>query len=585
MQPPAERFQGQSAEEQLRKLAMVVEQSPSSIIITNTEPTIEYVNQAFLDATGYSADEVIGKNPSILNQGLTSPETYADLWATLARGEIWKGEFRNTRKDGTPYLEMATIAPIRESDGEITHYVAIKSDITDLRRSQSRVHELANYDDLTGLANRSSLTACVEQAAASCRQSGRYGMLIVLDVDGFKTINDRHGYQSGDELLKSIADRLKEMLDDGAAIGRIGGNRFAIVVENLSRKRDRAIAQAHDLTEFIHDELKSPHHIVLARHPIRLSNTMGAALITPLTEQAQRLLNQAEIALQRAREDARNSWCFFNPAMQSLIESQSELEGELHKALEKDQLALFCQSQFDADGRLTGAEGMVRWRHSERGDISPEQFIPLAEETGQILPIGAWVLEAACSKLQEWSQNPLTADLQLAVNVSARQFHQPNFLQILLEALYRFDISPGRLKLELTETVVLKDIEQTEQRMLAIRDLGIGLALDDFGTGFSSLSYLKNLPFDTLKIDRSFVSDMVSTQSSAAIVQATIAMGHALGLTVIAEGVESHEEWNMLKHFDCDAFQGYLFARPQAADQWMPTHFQVQDSIQNPKSS
>lgn len=568
-----ERLQREAAEEQLRKLAMVVEQSPTSIIITNTKPTIEYVNQAFLDSTGYSAEEVLGGNPSLLNQGLTPSETYQDLWATVGRGEVWKGEFCNSRKDGTTYLELATIAPIRNLSGEITHYAAVKSDVTDLRHSESRVHALANYDDLTGLPNRSLLLERVDQVARFSEQTNRHSMLVVLDVDGFKFINDNHGYQTGNEILKSIASRLRETMTDNSTVARIGDNRFAIVVENLSRKRQQAIIQAHGLAELIHDELQGGHEIEGGESVLRHATTMGGALIAPSREQAQRLLNKAEIALQQARDNERNTWQFFNAEMQIRVDSQTKMEGGLHEALLNNHLEFFCQSQFDAQGRLIGGEGLVRWNKPGQGRVSPEQFIPLAEETGQIVAIGAWVIETACRQLEQWAKDPRTANLHLAVNVSGREFHQPYFLESLLDLLDRFELSPGRLGLELTESVVLKDLSQTEQRMLALRDLDIKLALDDFGTGFSSLSYLKNLPFDTLKIDRSFVSDMVTTASSAAIVRATIDMGHALGLTVVAEGIESMEEWRMLKDFDCDIFQGYLFARPVLATQWKAGDF------------
>jgi diguanylate cyclase (GGDEF)-like protein/PAS domain S-box-containing protein len=568
-----ERRRRKIAENELRKLAMVVEQSPTSIIITNTAPAIEYVNQAFVDNTGYSREEVIGGNPSILNQGLTPLDTYTELWDTLAQGKVWKGEFRNTRKDGSDYLEMATIAPIRDPDGEISHYVAVKTDITSLRRSESRVYELANFDDLTGLPNRSLLLDRLDQAARSSQRTHRHSMILVLDIDGFKFINDIHGYQVGNQVLISVAERLREILTDDSTIARIGGNRFAIVVENLSRKRDQAAAQAHDLAELIHEELQYPHAVEHAENSIRHATTMGLYLITAEREETDRLLNKAEIALQRARDDARNTWRFFNQEMQTLVESRSRIEAGLHEALEHDHLALFFQSQFDGQGRLTGAEGLIRWNRPGEGRVSPDQFIPLAEETGLILPIGGWVLDTACRRLQAWSKDASTRGLHLSINVSARQFHQPRFIDLLLESLDRFDIPPGRLSLELTESVVLNDLSQTEQRMLAVRDLGIGLALDDFGTGFSSLSYLKHLPFDTLKIDRSFVSDMIATASSAAIVRATIAMGHALGLTVIAEGVETREEWTLLKDFGCDAFQGFLFARPVSGEKWQPVDF------------
>jgi len=563
-----ERCRRQQAEFQLRKLAKVVEQSPTSIVITDTRPAIEYVNQAFVDQTGYSEAEVMGQNPSILNRGRTAPETYTEMWDTIARGEVWKGEFCNTRKDGTVYLESATIAPIREDDGRISHYVAVKTDITELRDSESRIHQLVNFDDLTGLPNRSLLLDRLEQVSRSARRTGRHGMVLVLDLDGFRFINDTHGFKVGNEILVSVAARLSDSLCDDSTIARIGGNRFAVVVENLSRKRDRAATEAHDLAELIHGNLQPPHSVDEHDTPLRHSTSMGLCLVTPDYESPDRLLTKSEIALQRARDDARNTWCFFNSQMQDMVESRMRIEAGLHEALEQNHFRLAYQSQYNAKGRLLGVEGLIRWNRPNEGLVAPDQFIPLAEETGLILPIGHWVVQSACRQLQAWSAGQDTESLHLSINVSARQFHQPQFVNQLLEAMDQFGVTPGRLSLELTESVVLNDLAQTEQRMQAIRDLGIGLALDDFGTGFSSLSYLKNLPFDTLKIDRSFVSDMVASKTSAAIVEATISMGHALGLSVIAEGVETEEEFHMLKSFGCNGFQGYWFARPVPCDEW-----------------
>ena len=556
--------------DQLRKFALAVEQSPASIIITDTTPVIEYVNEAFCRNSGYAREEVLGRNPNLLNLGLTPRKTYTELWETLGRGEVWQGELHNTRKDGTDYIEAATIAPVREPDGRISHYVAIKSDITDERRSESLIHRLSHFDSLTGLANRSQMLKRLEQSAAAMQRTGRHGMLIVLDIDGFKFINDLHGYQAGDALLLSVTQRLRDTLTDESMIARIGGNRFAVVVENLSRRRDRAVTQAHDLAELIHAELQDPHFLEQDGVSIRHATTMGLCLLSTEPEAADRLLNKAEIALQRARDESGNNWRFFKPDMQTVVEERAEVESGLHEALEKGRLRLFYQSLYDAEGRLTGVEALIRWVRPDGQMVPPDRFIPLAEETGLILPIGAWVVETACAKLREWSQNPETAELFLSINISARQFHQPRFVESLLKVMDDYDIEPGRLVLELTESVVLNDMGHTEQRMLAIRDLGIGLALDDFGTGFSSLSYLKSLPFDTLKIDRSFVSDMLGSESSAAIVQATISMGHALGLKVTAEGVENKRELSLLRRFGCDSFQGFLFARPLPPEDWAP---------------
>lgn len=568
----SERTRRKAAEEQLRKLAMVVEQSPTSIIITDTTPAIEYVNQAFVDTTGYTREEVLGRNPSILNRGQTPQETYAELWATIAQGLVWKGEFRNARKDGSTYLEMATIAPIRQPDGRITHYVAVKTDITELRDSEARIHRLVNFDDLTGLPNRALLLDRLKQAGLTVHRTGRHGMILVLDVDGFKFINDMHGYQAGNGVLDSIAARLIHTLPEHSTIGRIGANRFAVVVEDLSRQHDRAAAQAHDLAERLHEQLGEPHFIDGVEGSVRHATTMGLYLITREREKPDRLLNKAEIALQRARDDSRNTWQFFNPEMQALVEQRSHLEAGLHQALENREFKLFYQSHFDADGKLTGAEALLRWFRPDGEIVAPDRFIPLAEETGLILPIGEWVLEEACRQLRDWSANPETSDLCISVNISARQFHQPSFVDTLVQKLEAFEVEADHLVLELTESVVLKNLLEAEERMQAIRGLGVRLALDDFGTGFSSLSYLQHLPFDILKIDRSFVSNMTSDNSSAAIVRATIAMGHALDLKVTAEGVEMPDELDLLRRFGCDAYQGFLFAHPVAAEHWTLTN-------------
>ncbi|TVS12590.1 MAG: EAL domain-containing protein [Wenzhouxiangella sp.] len=566
-----ERTRRQAAEDQLRKLAMVVEQSPTSIIITDTTPAIEYVNKAFVETTGYSREEVLGRNPSILNRGQTPPTTYAELWATIAQGVVWKGEFRNTRKNGSTYLEMATIAPIRQPDGRITHYVAVKTDITELRDSEARIHRLINFDDLTGLPNRALLLDRLRQVGLTVQRSGQHGVILVLDVDGFKFINDMHGYQAGNCVLSSIAARLTANLPEHSIIGRIGANRFAVVIEDLSRQHERAAAQAHDLAELLHEQLQEPHLVDGVDGSVRHATTMGLYLITREREKPDRLLNKAEIALQRARDDSRNTWQFFNPEMQSLVEQRSHLEAGLHQALENREFRLFFQSQFDADGKLTGAEALLRWFRPDGEIVPPDHFIPLAEDTGLILPIGEWVLEVACRQLREWSTHPETSGLSLAVNISARQFHQPNFIESLARKLKAFKVTADHLVLELTESVVLNNLLEAEERMRAIRDLGVRLALDDFGTGFSSLAYLQHLPFHILKIDRSFVSNMTSDNSSAAIVRATIAMGHALDLKVTAEGVEVQEELDLLRRFGCDAYQGFLFARPVAAENWTPT--------------
>ena len=556
------------AELRLRQLALAVEQSPNTIVITDTAGRIEYVNEAFVRTTGYTADEAIGRNPRILNAGKTPAATYADLWATLSRGEVWRGEFVNTRKDGGTYTELATIAPIKQADGGVSHYVAIKEDITARREAEARIRQLAYYDTLTGLPNRSLMWDRLRHAIAASERSGSGGMLLLLDLDHFKLLNDTQGHQAGDALLREVARRLRAALREEDTVARLGDDDFAIVVENLGEDRDEAIAHAEKIAEHLHRAVTAPCELGLPSGLYHVGASLGLTLFRGRTETADGLLKQAEVAVARAKDDGRNLIRFFSAAMQAVVAARAELELKLRAALAGNGFRLYYQPQLDRNGRVIGAEALIRCFDADGAMISPAAFIPLAEETGLIVPIGEWVLETGCAQLRAWQAEPATAGLTLSINVSARQFHQPDFVGKVAAAVERSRIRPGGLKIELTESVVLGDIETTVLRMRQIKALGVRFALDDFGTGYSSLSYLKRLPFDQLKIDQAFVRDMEKDTSSEAIVRAILALSRSLELEVVAEGVETAAQHELLLTRGCELFQGYLFGRPVPIEDW-----------------
>ncbi len=552
----------------LRQLALAVEQSPNTIVITNTQGQIEYVNASFTRTTGYAADEVLGQNPRLLNAGKTPPATYADLWATLERGEVWRGEFINSRKDESTYIELATIAPIKQPDGSVSHYVAIKEDITERRAAEARIRQLAYYDSLTGLPNRSLMWDRLRHAIVASERSGMHGMLLLLDIDYFKLLNDTQGHKAGDALLREVAQRLRAALREEDTVARLGDDDFAIVVEGLGAERDDAIAHAGRIAEHLHGCIAQPFDLGLPSGPYHGTASLGLTLFHGRANPAEAVLKQAEVAVDRAKHDGRNLHRFFSEAMQAVVAERASLELKLRAALAENRFRLFYQPQLDSTGRLIGAEALLRCFDTHGSMISPASFIPLAEETGLIVPIGDWVLQAACAQLRVWQAHVATGDLSLSINVSAKQFHQPDFVAKVTAAIERHRVNAGLLKIELTESVVIGDIETTVARMKQIKALGVRFALDDFGTGYSSLSYLKRLPFDQLKIDQAFVRDMDDGNSSDAIVRAILAISQSLDLEVVAEGVETSAQHERLLQRGCVMFQGYLFGKPVPIEAW-----------------
>jgi diguanylate cyclase (GGDEF)-like protein len=433
-------------------------------------------------------------------------------------------------------------------------------------RAEDEIKHLAFYDPLTGLPNRRLLIDRLHQAFASSARSGREGALLFIDLDNFKEINDTLGHDIGDLLLQHTAQRLESCMREGDTVARLGGDEFVVMLEDLSKRPIEAATQTEAVGEKILATLGQPYQ--LAAHVCHSTPSIGATLFSDHNDPEEELLKRADIAMYQAKQAGRNTMRFFNPIMQDTINARASLVTELHKALENHQFHLYYQIQVDSSNRPLGAEALLRWLHPERGLISPTQFIPLAEEIGLILPIGLWVLDTACTQLKAWEQDALTRDLILAINVSARQFHQANFVTQVQVAVQRHAINPKRLKLELTESMLLENIEDTIVTMNTLKEIGVRFSLDDFGIGYSSLQYLKRLPLDQLKIDQSFVRDIATDSSDRAIVRTIIAMAQILNLDVIAEGVETEEQRQLLMGNGCTHYQGYLFGKPVPIEQF-----------------
>lgn len=542
------------------KLFQAVEQNPGSIIITNLNGEIEYVNTAFLNKTGYTRLEVMGQNPRLINSGKTPPQAFTDLWSTIQNGETWQGEISNISKNGQEFIQFTTISPIRQSNGTISNYIAIGEDITGRKKGEERIFELAYFDQLTGLPNRTLLLDRLTQVIALSSRNGVYGALLFIDLDHFKNINDTLGHQKGDLFLKQVADCLQNRLREGDTVARFGGDEFVVLLTGLGSNDDVAAINAKAAALKLLDALNQTFQLGDVVHHSTAS--IGVSMFNGQSSNTDELLKQADLAMYKSKKAGRNTLRFFDPSLESAMKQQATLEEDLRIALANNQFILHYQGQFTSESKLTGAEVLVRWKHPTKGMMSPALFIPFAEESGQILPIGNWVLETACKQLAHWEKIPTMRHLMLAVNVSALQFRQVDFMDTVLATIERTGANPRRLKLELTESMLIENVDDIIQKMLALKVHGIGFSLDDFGTGYSSLSFLKRLPLDQLKIDQSFIRDVHSDSNGAAIAKTIIALGKGLGLNIIAEGVETAEQRDFLANAGCYAYQGYLFGRP-----------------------
>ncbi len=559
-----------ATEQSLRKLSQAVEQSPSSVVITSADGNIEYVNPKFEAVTGYRAAEVVGANPRILKSGHMGEDQYAAMWQALNEGGEWRGEFHNRRKDGTMYWEYGSLSAIKDGQGRVTHYLAVKEDITVRKQYEERLIRQANYDDLTGLPNRTltferlkEMVAAAERLKASSgavsplEQPDRIGVLFI-DLDNFKHINDSLGHVAGDLLLTAVARRLSGCLRTGDTLSRQGGDEFLLLQPDLSDP-----ARSEETAAKVLDVLRWP--FAIDGREIFIGASIGITLYPDDATDPHELLRNADSAMYTAKAAGRMLSRRFVPEMNRRAARRLDMESRLRRAQEDGALEVLFQPLVNArSGRVVGAEALLRWHEPEWGTVSPVDFIPIAEETGLIVPIGAWVLDQAIGEAAAWRREN-GGDFLVAVNVSSRQFKGNDLARQVAESLARHGLPSDGLELELTESLLLDPTDEITGALNTLSSMGIKLSIDDFGTGYSALGYLKKFPFDVLKIDRTFIQGVIDDAEDAALARAIVAMAHGLGLTVIAEGVETPDQHAFARDEGCDLLQGYYFGRPMSA--------------------
>ena len=542
------------------RIAAVAFESQDAIMVADSRSIVLRVNQAFTDMTDISTVEIVGQPLHSLLSTRHDEEFMAVVQNSVMAMGTWQGEAWGRRASGNDYPGWICITEVNDKSGLSRHYVASITDITARKEAEAEIQQLAYYDSLTNLANRRLLMDRLEHALANSARSSREGGLLFIDLDNFKAINDALGHGVGDSLLQQVAERLLGCVRRTETVARLGGDEFVVMVEDLSPNVDEAAQQMKAMGEKVLTALNQPY--MLAGRNYQNTPSIGVTLFGRENSSGDELMKRADIAMYQAKRTGRNAIRFFDPKMQAAVEYRADLGLALREAIDRDQLVLYYQMQVAVGSGPTGAEVLLRWHHPTRGMISPTQFIPVAEETNLIVPIGMWVLRAACAQIRTWQGNPGREHLQLAVNVSARQFSQPDFCTQVKAVLDETSINPSRLKLELTESTMPDDIADIIATMLTLSEMGVQFSLDDFGTGHSSLSSLKKLPLHQLKIDQSFVHDIANDPDDAVIVQTIIAMANSLGIQVLAEGVENEEQKEILINRGCDHFQGFLFGRP-----------------------
>lgn len=553
------------AEQQLRIAATAFE-SREGMFVTDADGLILRVNEAFSEITGYLSEEAVGRTPGLLDLSGGEMGLPEAMWAGADSVGAWHGEGMSRRKGGERIPVYLTLTAVRNAEGATSNYVGTLTNISARKSAEAKIEYLAFYDQLTRLPNRRLLIDRLHQALAVRARSGAGGALLFIDLDNFKDINDTLGHAQGDLLLQQVADRLSRCVREGDTIARLGGDEFVMMVEGLSASPAEAAAQSRQIGEKLLDELNRPYPI--ANQELHSTPSIGVTLFSDQHHSADELLRRADLAMYKAKDAGRNTLCFFDPELQAAVTARTLLESDLRFGLRDAQFLLYYQPQVGRTGRLTGAEALIRWPHPSRGLVSPSEFIPVAEASGMIMPLGHWVLQTACTQLVRWTRRPATSSLSIAVNVSARQFHHRDFVNQVRRVLDETGADPFRLKIELTESLLLKDVEDVIVKMGELKALGVQFSLDDFGTGFSSLAYLKRLPLDQIKIDQSFVSDVVTNDKDAAITRTIVDLARNLGLSVIAEGVESEAQRDLLASQGCLAYQGFLYGRPQHVDRF-----------------
>ncbi len=547
-------------EQRLRQAATVFNSTVEGVMITDENASIIDVNEAFTSITGYRREEVIGQNPKMLSSGRHDHDYYQQMWQSLLSNGSWSGEIWNRRSDGVLFPELLTISVVRDDNNQPSGYVGVFADISRLKEAEQRLDHLAHHDALTGVPNRLLLNARLEQSIKHASRHNSGFALVFIDLDRFKVINDSLGHQAGDELLKQLADRLVKTVRTEDTVSRISGDEFVIILEDTHNRQDATI-----VVDKIMRCLYQPFRI--AGQDVRVTGSMGLSLYPQDGTEAYQLMRNADAAMYRAKDQGRNTYHFYTSELTDEAAEHIFLENALREALRTEQFFLVYQPQIDLKtDRLTGLEALIRWNHPNEGLISPARFIPIAEQSGLIRELGAWVLRHACQQGKEWLDSGLAFG-RIAVNVAGPQIQQGGFNRLVIDTMAETGFSPDHLELELTESFVMRNLDASVDDLQVLRDSGIRVAIDDFGTGYSSLSYLKQLPIDKLKIDQSFVRDIPEDANDMAIAEAVIALGGALQLNVIAEGVETPEQANFLAEKGCTHAQGYYFSHPLPPDE------------------
>jgi diguanylate cyclase (GGDEF)-like protein/PAS domain S-box-containing protein len=545
----------------LNDIVLIAEALPAG----ESAPRIVFVNDAFEQHTGYGREDVLGQTPRmLLGPEPQLRELRRMSEALLQNGQV-RSELRIYRKYGSWFWIELEIVLVLAPAGQITHWVAVGRDITQRKAAEDEIHHLAFYDPLTSLPNRQLLLDRLQRALTHNARTQRQGALMFIDVDNFKVLNDTLGHHKGDQLLQKVATRLLDCVPKTDTVARLGGDEFVVMLEDLGEDPVAAAVQARVVAEKVLNLLRTPFD--LDGHQHHASASMGVTAFSGLKGSVSELLKQADLAMYQAKTLGRNNACFFDPALQAAASAKAALSSDLRLGLQEQQFLLYYQPQVDRHGCINGVEALLRWQHPHRGLVEPADFIPAAEDTGLILPLGQWALETACAQLAAWAGRAETAGLSIAVNVSVRQFRHPDFVDMVMATIARTRIPPHRLKLELTESLLADRMEITIAKMGTLKALGVTLALDDFGMGYSSLSLLKRLPLDQLKIDRSFVADLLTDPNDAAISRAIITLAQSLSLGVVAEGVETQAQRDYLIGQGCEHFQGYLFSKPLPIEQ------------------
>ena len=547
-----------TANKRLDLFAQVFENSGEAIVITDADRNIIATNPAFTEITNYKPDQVQGRNPKLLSSGRQTPEFYREMWRIINETGRWRGEIWNRRENGEIYPEWLSIGTVKDASGKVTNYIGIFNDITHRKQTEEHIEFLAHYDSLTNLPNRRLFEDRVRQGLASSRRKNKKAALLFLDIDRFKAINDSLGHLSGDQLLQSVAERLKSCVRETDTVCRQGGDEFLIILPEINKPDDAAVVAGKIVTAMSEAHFVEDYHLIV-------TFSIGISMFPEDGVDSQTLVKNADAAMYHAKEKGRNNFQFFTADMNAESMERLEIEADLRMAIQRNEFSLFYQPQIDSrSGSIIGVEALIRWNHPQKGYIPPTKFIPVAEECGLIYQIGEWVLKTACRQNKAWQDADMLR-VPIAVNLSALQFHKREIKDTILEALHQSGLESGYLEIEVTEGTAMREISTTVRLLNEFKEMGLLISIDDFGTGYSSLSYLKRFPIDKLKVDQSFVRDIGRDVDDAAIVQTVIGIGHSLRLKVIAEGVETLEQLTFLRNNGCDEIQGYYFSKPLPA--------------------